>query len=98
MELVAGCSTWNSTRKVQSPRLYDNGSYMPGKYNNNNNSFIADSWSISQAQSENTRAQKMVNHSALQNRCLHATTLIGAKHFNSAPTVKSFTHHKTGIQ
>jgi len=58
MELVAGCSTWNSTRKVQSPRLYDNGSYMPGKYNNNNNSFIADSWSISQAQSENTRAQK----------------------------------------
>jgi len=25
-------------------------------------------------------------------------TLIGAKHFNSASTVTSFTHHKTGIQ
>jgi len=32
----------------------------PGLYNNknNNNSFISDLWSISQAQSNNTRAQK----------------------------------------
>jgi len=36
-------------------------------------------------------------HSVLQNWWLHTTTLIGAKHFNSAPTVASFIHHNTGI-
>jgi len=39
----------------------------------NDNSFMTDSWCISQAQSNNARAQKMVSHSALQNRCLHTT-------------------------
>jgi len=41
--------------------------------NNNNDLFIADWWFTSQAQSNNTSAQKMVSHSALQNRCLHTT-------------------------
>jgi len=30
--------------------------------------------------------RKMVSCNALQNRCLHATTLVGAKHFNNTPT------------
>jgi len=46
--------------------------YISGYYNNNN-SFITDVWSLSQVQSNNEAAQKMVGHSALQNRCLHTT-------------------------
>jgi len=38
-----------------------------------NNSFIADKWSIQQTKSNNTGEQKIVSHSALQNRCLHMT-------------------------
>jgi len=41
--------------------------------------FITDSWSISQTQSYNTRAQKMVSHSLLQNRCLHTTNIERSK-------------------
>ena len=38
------------------------------EYHNNNNSFITDSWSISQAQSNNAIAQKMINHNANPSR------------------------------
>jgi len=38
------------TKSLRNPGLYNN--------KNNNNSFISDLWSISQAQSNNTRAQK----------------------------------------
>jgi len=41
----------------------------------------------------NVRTQEMVNHIASQNRCLHTTTLIWEKHFYSAQSVASLTHH-----
>jgi len=37
--------------------------YISGYYNDN--SFITDSWSISQAQSDNARAKPMISHSSL---------------------------------
>ena len=55
--------------------------------------FVANSWSISQAQSKDTRAQGMVGIGV----CTQPT-LMGAKHCNSAPTATSFTHHNTGVQ
>jgi len=43
--------------------------------------FIADSWSVSQTQSYNTRAQKMISHTAARYRIGVCTrpTLRGAK-------------------
>jgi len=35
------------------------------------------------------------SHNALQNRCLHKNTLVGAKHFNNDRIVASCTHHNT---
>jgi len=61
--------------------------------------FIADQWSTLQTHSYNTRAQKMVSHTVAHYRigvCIQPT-LRGAKHFNSTPTVASFTHHNAGI-
>jgi len=62
--------------------------------------FIADSWSISQMQSYNTRAQEMVSRTVARYGIGICTrpTLRGAIHFNSTPTVASFTHHNAGIQ
>jgi len=59
--------------------------------------FITDSWSISQTQSYNTRAQKMVSHTVAHYRIGICTrpTLRGA---NSTPTEATFTHHNAGIQ
>jgi len=57
---------------------------------------------MSQAQSNNTGAQKCVAiaDSTLQNSLCVSTqsTVRGAKHFNNAPTTMCFTHHHTGIQ
>jgi len=47
-------------------------------------------WCISWAQSNNTAAHKMVSHNALQNRCLHTTILVGAKHSYSTTTTSSY--------
>jgi len=35
----------------------------------------------------------MASHDALQYRCLHTTTLVSAKHFNSTSTIASYTLH-----
>jgi len=39
------------------------------------------------------KSTKTVNHTALQNRSLRTTTLVGAKHFNSTPILASSTHY-----
>jgi len=48
--------------------------------------FVADSWSISQAQSNNSRAQRWLVISHFRPGVSPQSTLGGVKHLNSAPT------------
>jgi len=55
--------------------------------------FVPDSWSISQAHSNNTRAQKWLATAHYRIGVSTQSTLRGAKDFNTAPTITSFIHY-----
>jgi len=66
--------------------------------NNNNTLFVADSQTISQAQSNNTRAQKWLAVAHYRIGVCTLLSLIGGNHFNSDPTITSSIHNYKEIQ
>jgi len=57
-----------------------------------------DSWSISQAHTNSTRAQRCLAISHYRIGVSTQSTLRGVKHFNNTPTITPFIHHHGGIR